>query len=369
MTYREIETVNELIDVLKKEPSLSYYAFQNLDFNEVETIARGRTFANCLFLGCDIPASLMHGFEKSSVIFPKMDMPFNVYPSHLYTRDTLMEGYVRGRPETYELTPDKVIYDYYLDTGKEAVNIKDTLARRLHDHSITDALYDFLALYDERKVVAIMGGHTMLRTNPDYLEMARVSKRLTEEGYLMISGGGPGAMEATHVGAYFAGKDSSHLEEAMDILCEAPAYTDTLWLDKAFEVIHRYTPSPFHSVGIPTWLYGHEPPTPFASLIAKYFANSVREDGLLAVAKGGVIYAPGSAGTIQEVFQDATQNHYLSFGYASPMVFFDSGYWQHNRPVYPLIKAMADEEKYENMILSLTDTAEEVIAEIRKFTS
>ncbi len=61
------------------------------------------------------------------------------------------------------------------------------------------------------------------------------------------------------------------------------------------------------SIGIPTWLYGHEPPAPFATHIAKYFANSVREDGLLTIAKHGVIFAPGSAGTTQEIFQDATQ--------------------------------------------------------------
>jgi hypothetical protein len=34
----------------------------------------------------------------------------------------------------------------------------------------------------------------------------------------------------------------------------------------------------------------------FVCLHAKYFANSVREDGLLTVATGGVVYTPGSAG-------------------------------------------------------------------------
>jgi predicted Rossmann-fold nucleotide-binding protein len=64
-------------------------------------------------------------------------------------------------------------------------------------------------------------------------------------------------------------------------------------------------------------------PTPFATHIAKYFANSVREEGLLAIAKGGVIFTPGSAGTMQEIFQDLAQNHYQSFGVSSPMVFMD----------------------------------------------
>jgi predicted Rossmann-fold nucleotide-binding protein len=175
-------------------------------------------------------------------------------------------------------------------------------------------------------------------------------------------------MEATHVGAWFADRDEKDMLDAIALLSKAPSYEDTLWLDVAFEVQSLYPRSSYESVGIPTWLYGHEPPTPFATKIAKYFANSVREDGLLAIAKGGVIFSPGSAGTIQEIFQDATQNHYLSFGIASPMVFLDSHYWTVERPVYPLLKSMDDDGKYQNMILSLYDHEDEVIDEIKRFT-
>ena len=184
----------------------------------------------------------------------------------------------------------------------------------------------------------------------------------------MVSGGGPGAMEATHVGAWLAGRDEKSVDDVVSILSEAPGYTDRLWLDKAFKALQRYPVSEYESIGIPTWLYGHEPPTPFASKIAKYFANSVREDGLLAIAKGGVIFAPGNAGTIQEVFQDATQNHYLSYGYASPMVFLNIEYWTVQRPIYPLLKEMSEQGKYKNLILSGCDTKEQVVAEIEAFT-
>ena len=93
----------------------------------------------------------------------------------------------------------------------------------------------------------------------------------------------------------------------------------------------------------------HEPPTPFATSIAKYFQNSIREDGLLARAQSGVIYVQGNAGTLQEVFQDAAQNYYRSFEYFSPMVSFDADlqYWQGapvegalRRPVKPLLDAV-----------------------------
>lgn len=111
-------------------------------------------------------------------------------------------------------------------------------------------------------------------------------------------------------------------------------------------------PNPaFRSLGVPTWLYGHEPPTPFATDIAKYFSNSVREDGLLTIAKGGVIFAKGSAGTMQEVFQEVTQNHYLSFGYASPMIFLDEDYWTNSRPIYPLLTKLVEEGEIEEFAI------------------
>jgi predicted Rossmann-fold nucleotide-binding protein len=121
------------------------------------------------------------------------------------------------------------------------------------------------------------------------------------------------------------------------------------------------------SLGIPTWFYGHEPATPFASHIAKYFDNSVREDGLLAIAKGGVIYTPGSAGTMQEIFQDAAQNHYETFGFASPMVFFGEEYWRKQVPVYELLSHLQEQGRYRNLILSITDDIESVVEHILSF--
>jgi hypothetical protein len=78
------------------------------------------------------------------------------------------------------------------------------------------------------------------------------------------------------------------------------------------------------SLAVPTWHYGHEPLTPLATHVAKYFLNSIREDVLLALATNGIIYAPGRAGTLQEVFQDAAQNYYRGDGPFSPMIFYDT---------------------------------------------
>ena len=107
------------------------------------------------------------------------------------------------------------------------------------------------------------------------------------------------------------------------------------------------------SLGIPTWLYGHEPSTPFATHIAKFFENSLREDNILTLAFGGTIYAPGSAGTLQEIFQEAVQNHYLSFGFSSPMIFLGKQFWTEEIPVYPLVEQLMETGKYKNLLLTL----------------
>ena len=367
MKYQEIETPQALIDVLQNQSNIAYKAFQNLDFTQLNGLLLGKTFEHCLFLGCQLPENF-NRFIKESFIFPQLDMPYNCYINRLYTKADLYDAYVLGQPDSYYNTYDQKVYRHFLKTGKYAKDIKETLARRLHDHSITDALDDFLANYDENRIVAFMGGHGLSRNDKSYKQIAFISKRLTEAGFLMTSGGGPGAMEATHLGAWLAGKNDEALEKSIEILSQAPTFKHPLWLDTAFEILAQYPTSNYKSLGIPTWLYGHEPPTPFASHIAKYFANSVREDGLLTIAKAGIIFAPGSAGTIQEIFQEATQNHYLSFDYASPMIFMNKYYWTKEKPVYTCLQQMVHEGKYQNLLLAIYDDTESIIDEIKRFS-
>lgn len=367
----QIETITDFEARLKESRNLKNIAVQGLDLSGHTAEIMKTVFRDCIFLGCELTAEadyyLLH---SDNALFPKLKVPFNMYLNRLYTKDDLYSSFDYRRPESYLNTPDYKIYRYFVENGEgEPDSIQVTLSQRLHDHAISDALHDFIKkIESSSKVVAIMGGHGMLRGTADFCQVALISKTLCEESFLMISGGGPGAMEATHLGAWFAGRPQSDLDTAIEILSEASSYKDQLWLSKAFEVMERFPRiTKFDSLGIPTWLYGHEPPTPFASLIAKYFANSVREEGLLAIAKGGVIFAPGSAGTIQEIFQDATQNHYLSYKVASPMVFLNKKYWTEERPIYPLLKKMSDEGKYQNMLLSISDDSEDIMNVIRSF--
>jgi predicted Rossmann-fold nucleotide-binding protein len=115
------------------------------------------------------------------------------------------------------------------------------------------------------------------------------------------------------------------------------------------------------SVGIPTWLYGHEPATPFATEHAKYFENSIREEGLLTLAIYGAIYAPGSSGTLQEIFEDANQNYYVPPDEGlSPMVFLDmDGYWTRRYPVIPVLRELFGDRF--DQVVTVASTAEAAV--------
>jgi len=365
--YVEIESQEALRAVVERHHTLRHYAFQRVDFS-VEPLSEECEFEDCIFMGCVVPLSMQERLSPTCYLFPSMQKPYMLFPPALYSAATLYRGYDPADEESFKMCYDTRVYNHYVASGKQARDIGETLARSLHDHSISDALHDLLSRYDERAVVAVMGGHALSREDRGYTEVARLAKMLTEQGKLMVSGGGPGAMEATHLGAWMAGRADEELREAIGTLSAAPRFEDRGWLALAFEVMRRYPRDErYCSIGIPTWFYGHEPATPFASHIAKYFDNSVREDGLLAIAKGGVVYSPGSAGTMQEVFQDAAQNHYKTFGFASPMVFLGREHWTQTMPVYPLLESLQAQGKYRNLLLSIVDTAEEAVQEIMSF--
>lgn len=367
MNYTEIADDWQLAQVLHQDtPEIRRCAFKDVNLTAETDLALSHTYRDCIFLGCTIPRGLKK-LMKDSLVFPKMGETFDTFPSQLYTADTLYDGYKIGDTESFKQCYDSIVYKHYLKMGKRADNIRETLARSLHDHSISNALHQFLLQFKDRSIVGVMGGHGLQRTEPQFEQVARLSKRLTEMGSLMISGGGPGAMEATHFGAWMAERTEQEFSEALTLLRQAPGFQDEGWLDTAMQVRRKWPQKDYYSLGIPTWLYGHEPSTPLATHIAKYFDNSIREDGILTIAKGGIIYTPGSAGTLQEIFQEAVQNHYLSFGYSSPMCFLGKQYWNEDVPVYPLIQDLVSKGRYKNLILTISDDIDEIINVLVQF--
>ncbi len=307
--------------------------------------------------------------EAGASVFPRLaGLPFDPYRSDLYTPAELFDGFDATDPCSYCRTPDAQIYDYWSSTGgAQADSVVHALARRLHDHSVSEALSDFLGVDDRAgHAVAVMGGHDLLRaTAGPYAEIARLSRTLTRDGFLMVSGGGPGAMEATHLGAWLADAQDDRLDAALEILATAPRFDDVNFVAQAFAVVHanaHVTPRP--SLGIPTWLYGHEPPTIFATALAKYFDNSAREDGLVSIARRGIVFAPGRAGTVQELFQDAAQNSYFALGEASPMILLGREFWTTTMPAKPLLDAINPSAPWHD-IVTVVDTGVEAVDALR----
>jgi len=374
---KEIDNLIDFENWIVNTP-LAPAAFQSLDLSKYEAQLVKLNFDNCLFLGCELSDETAGYIVKTGgFVVPKNESySFDVHRSQLYTVSDLFNGFKLSDEDGYKNTLDYKIYKEYLNQGKDKPsNILTSLLRRIHDHSITDAIHE---LIENKKVVAVMGGHSMERQDPFYLKIAQLSRELTREGYFMVSGGGPGAMEATHLGAYFACRSEDELITAIDEIKIRPVgakpnreYNDKDWLHRAWRILEKYPlkkckESDAMSLGIPTWLYGHEPAAPFATHIGKYFANSVREEGLLAIAKHGVIFAPGSAGTTQEIFQDATQNHYGSMGFISPMILFGIKKWTEERPVWNLLQKVAKGKIY-GELLALTDSKDEVIRRILSY--
>lgn len=353
-TIREIQTVEQL---LARHGHLKDSAIQGLDLSALDVDWAALDVEGTLFLGCRFPSERAQAAVEAhgAVLFPRFaERPYDPYRHSLYTPDELEAA-------------DEEIYAWYSAAGKYLPDLGEALAQRVHDLAIDDALGDLVGDSPEarlaRRIVGIMGGHDVKRGSAEYESAARVGWLLGKD-HLVMTGGGPGIMEAGNLGAYMSGRSESHLRAALDSVAAAPEPGAPAYQAVAREVRAAY-PDGAVNVSVPTWFYGFEPVNLFASHIAKYFANSIREDGLLAICLHGIVFAPGSAGTVQEIFMDAAQNRYTTFDYRSPMAFLGRRRWQPDATgVYPALVAEAEAGGYADL-LTVSDSPDEIAAFIR----
>eukprot|EP01125_Pyxidicula_operculata_P005781 TRINITY_DN2017_c2_g1_i4.p2 TRINITY_DN2017_c2_g1~~TRINITY_DN2017_c2_g1_i4.p2 ORF type:complete len:359 (-),score=82.08 TRINITY_DN2017_c2_g1_i4:92-1168(-) len=299
----EIEDIDEFHSKLVGKDietlSMSKWVFQAVDFShEPIDMFRRYNIKGAWFLGCLFPngVSLQELRDRGARVMDNQfdEVPFNPFRAFLYDQRELS-------------LHDAAIYDYY----KNNSGLIPTMAMSLHDYSIQDALGDYL---EGKTPIGFMGGHRLMRGSTEYRDLVYLARSLARNGFLIVTGGGPGAMEAANLGGYLANKTDQDVEEALKIISsgnegyEGLEYTN---IQSAQNVIDRFgVPDYMPSLGIPTYRYGHEPSNKFASYHAKFFQNSIREDGLLSICTGGIVYVRGGAGTRQELFQAACHNTY-----------------------------------------------------------
>ncbi|WRZ90260.1 LOG family protein [Streptomyces sp. NBC_01007] len=358
---REIESLAEFDEVVSGGGSLARFRVQAVDLTGRTRDLLSVDTTGAVFLGCPMePTAAERVRTSGALVFPPVPgLPLDPYRGHLYSPDELFASLDAG----YEATPDARAYAWFQQTKADG-DIFASMVRAVHDDSVSDALDELLVGV---RVVGVMGGHAMARGTQAYAGAARLGRTLARSGLMVATGGGPGAMEAANLGAYAAPFDDGMLDEALDILAAVPSFTPSVtdWARSAFEVRGRW-PSGGPSVGIPTWFYGHEPPNAFAAHTAKYFANATREDGLLARSNSGVVFLPGAAGTVQEIFDNATPNYYESRGEPTPMVLVDRAHWTEKYPAWALLKSLACERAMESRI-ALVDRIDDAPEALKHF--
>lgn len=148
-------------------------------------------------------------------------------------------------------------------------------------------VYGINALAEVGAAVSVFGSARSPETDPYYQDARRLGRLLTEAGFAVITGGGPGIMEAANRGAY-----------------EAGGYSIGCNIELPFE----QDPNP----------YVHQ------SINFRYFF--VRKTMFVKFSDGFVIF-PGGFGTLDELFEALTLVQTRKI-HRFPIVLYGSKYWK-----------------------------------------
>jgi predicted Rossmann-fold nucleotide-binding protein len=333
-----------------------------------------------LFIAChfDSQATELELIRRGAHVIPPLpNVPYPTHPSHLYMPHELSAGFAEhGFAGMY----DTAVYRHFIERGGALPGVREALSQRMHDHGIDDALADAIdgwAAEVNGPVVGIMGGHAEPRGSAGYRAAAQIGHGLARSGCLVVTGGGPGVMEAANLGAFLATATDDELAEAIDVLAHEPDFRQhDPFTDLALEVRARYSRNErdgdrhdftgwarHGGLSVPTWLYGHEPANLFAARIAKYFSNAIREDTILRLTRGGIVFAQGRAGTVQEIFQAATKTFYATDGASGPFVFLGHKFWTEDLPVATLLRPLLATSPHGDLthLIEITDDPREAV--------
>jgi len=339
----------------------------------------GTLFVGCHFASVEAEIELIR--RGAHVVPPFPGAPYPTHPARLYTADDLSAGFAE---HGFAGMFDTVVYRHFLDHGGALPGVREALSQRMHDHGVDDALADTIdewAAENGGPVVGIMGGHAEPRGSDGYRAAAAIGRGLARAGCLVVTGGGPGVMEAANLGAFLATAEPADLAAAIDDLSKAPDFRDhDPFTERALAVRERFTRNgqdandvlgwaKHGGLSVPTWLYGHEPANLFAARVAKYFSNAIREDTILRLARGGIAFASGRAGTVQEIFQAATKTFYATDGASGPFVFLGQRFWTEELPVATLLRPLLAGSPHGDLthLIEITDDPAEAVEMILRY--
>ncbi len=333
------ETLRALTDA---DTPLGGWRLQGLDLTpHAEPLSRADV-QGLVVLGGRVPGDLARTLVAGGAVVLPQDpsSPVDPFRARLYTPFELYDGLAESG---YAATTDARAYAWSR-SARTRHDAWATLLRAMHDDAVQDVLVELL---HQRDVVGVMGGHALARDSGGFADAAELGARLASAGRVVLTGGGPGAMEAANLGAL--ARSDEALQRALATLSSVPDFVPSVeeWAKVALRAREELDPDEgqVRSVGIPTWFYGHEPPNVFCDGIAKYFSNALREDILLASSTGGVIVLPGAAGTVQEIFQAATPLYYADEAESlPPLVLVGREHWTQEVPVWPALRALGADQ-------------------------
>jgi phosphoglycolate phosphatase-like HAD superfamily hydrolase/predicted Rossmann-fold nucleotide-binding protein len=298
-------------------------------------------------------------------------LPFNPLRAKLYSVNELWDNYNADMSQNNSL--DGKIFKYFKKASKYDPGLDELRMQRSHDAGIEYAIDKFLGIdarsySDGKPTVMILGSHSTLRKDQLFRDVAHLTYDIARAGFFIATGGGPGLMEAANLGAYMAKSYSKdELDAALDTLRTSlePAAGDTRkqyelpdYWEVAIKVTDKF-PDAGESLGVPTWFYGHEGANRFATHVAKFLSNGLRESKMTSVGVFGAVFCPGGPGTSQEVFTDGAENTYFSFQWLSPMVFFSKKGDEVTTKMLDILKKQTTKDYLDlDMYLQTTDTQE-----------
>lgn len=179
----------------------------------------------------------------------------------------------------------------------------------------------FQFLFDYKKTVTFFGSARFQESDPWYQEARKLSAQLAENGFTIITGGGPGIMEAGNRGAFEKGGES-------------------VGLNIQLPQEQRTNPFVKHSLGF-----------------HYFFTRKV----MLSYASWAYVFFPGGFGTLDEFFELVTLIQTRKVNSHIPIIVVGREYWTGLLDWVDkvVLKKMLAIDKEDTKIYTLVDTAEE----------